>query len=40
MSEDDFGVFLDTMEPYQVAVGMQSFIGTDLGRIRRVLDAR
>ena len=40
MSEKELSVFLDTMEPYQVAVGMQSFIGTDLGRIRRVLDAR
>jgi hypothetical protein len=26
------------MTPEQVAIGMQSFIGTDLGRIRRLLD--
>ncbi|HWK66145.1 MAG TPA: DUF6492 family protein [Rhizobiaceae bacterium] len=37
MSDDEFRAFIEGMGPEQVAVGMQSFIGTDLGRIRSVL---
>jgi hypothetical protein len=40
MSDTDFQAFVDGMAPKQVAIGMQSFIGTDLGRIRRLLAAR
>lgn len=37
MSDAEFDAFVDGMAPEQVAIGMQSFIGTDLGRIRRHL---
>ena len=40
MSDSEFEAFIDTMGPEQVAIGMQSFIGTDLGRIRRILASR
>lgn len=40
MSDTEFQAFVDGMAPEQVAIGMQSFIGTDLGRIRRLLAAR
>ena len=29
--------FVAAMAPQQVAIGMQSFIGTDIGRIRRLI---
>ena len=34
MSEADMRHFLDNLAPHQVAVGMQSFIGTDVATIR------
>lgn len=37
MDDAEFARFVATMAPEQVAIGMQSFIGTDLGRIRRLL---
>lgn len=37
MSEADMRDFLDNLAPHQVAVGMQSFIGTDIGTIRRLV---
>jgi hypothetical protein len=37
LSDDEFRAFVATMTPEQVAIGMQSFIGTDLSRIRRLL---
>jgi hypothetical protein len=37
MSDSAFRDFVDGMAPGQVAIGMQSFIGTDLGRIRRLV---
>lgn len=40
MSDDEFNAFIDGMGAGQVAIGMQSFIGTDLGRIRRLLATR
>lgn len=40
MSDDEFSTFIDGMGAEQVAIGMQSFIGTDLGRIRRILASR
>jgi hypothetical protein len=39
LSDDEFRAFVASMTPDQVAIGMQSFIGTDLGRIRRLLAA-
>jgi len=36
-SEAEIREFLATMSPEQVAVGMQSFIGTDIGSIRRLV---
>lgn len=36
LSDDGFRAFMDAMSPEQVAIGMQSFIGTDIGRIRRL----
>lgn len=39
LSDDQFRDFIAGMSPEQVAIGMQSFIGTDLGRIRRLLDS-
>lgn len=40
MSDHEFNGFIDAMGAEQVAIGMQSFIGTDLGRIRRILGSR
>jgi hypothetical protein len=40
MSDNEFEAFVEGMGTEQVAVGMQSFIGTDLGRIRRILPSR
>lgn len=40
LSDDKFREFIDEMAPQQVAIGMQSFIGTDIGRIRRLVDGR
>lgn len=37
LSDATFTEFLSSMTPDQVAIGMQSFIGTDIGRIRRML---
>ena len=37
MSEADMRDFLDNLAPHQVAVGMQSFIGTDIATIRRLV---
>lgn len=36
MSDDEFQRFVAGMSPHQVAIGMQSFIGTDIDRIRRL----
>lgn len=38
-SEDEFRRFVADMSPDQVAIGMQSFVGADLGMIRRLLAA-
>ena len=37
LSDDEFRRFVAGMAPEQVAIGMQSFIGTDIGRIRRLI---
>ncbi|MEO5758715.1 MAG: DUF6492 family protein [Mesorhizobium sp.] len=37
LSDEEFRDFVATMAPEQVAIGMQSFIGTDIGRIRRLI---
>ncbi|MER8573220.1 DUF6492 family protein [Mesorhizobium sp. M1338] len=37
LSDDEFRNFVAAMAPEQVAIGMQSFIGTDIGRIRRLI---
>jgi hypothetical protein len=37
MSDEEFRAFVAAMEPGQVAIGMQSFIGTDVSRIRRLI---
>jgi hypothetical protein len=37
LSDDEFRDFVAGMAPEQVAIGMQSFIGTDLSRIRRLI---
>lgn len=37
LDDDGFRAFVEGMAPYQVAIGMQSFIGTDLARIRRLV---
>lgn len=37
LSDDEFREFIDSMAPEQVAIGMQSFIGTDIDRIRRMI---
>lgn len=37
MSDNEFRHFVDDMAPEQVAIGMQSFIGTDVERIRRLI---
>lgn len=39
LSDGEFRAFVAAMTPAQVAIGMQSFIGTDLARIRRLLAA-
>jgi hypothetical protein len=39
MTDDEFRRFVDGMSPQQVAIGMQSFIGTDIDRIRRLTQA-
>jgi hypothetical protein len=39
MSDDQFRAFVAAMTADQAAIGMQSFIGTDLARIRRLLAA-
>jgi hypothetical protein len=39
MSDDEFRRFVADMSPHQVAIGMQSFIGTDIERIRRLMRA-
>lgn len=39
LSDAQFEAFVAAMSPEQVAIGMQSFIGTDLGRIRRLVAA-
>jgi hypothetical protein len=38
LSDDQFRAFVAAMTPDQVAIGMQSFIGTDLARVRRLLE--
>ncbi len=40
MDEAALRRFVEAMEPGQVAIGLQSFIGTDLARIRRLIEAR
>jgi hypothetical protein len=37
MSDDEFRAFITGMAESQAAIGMQSFIGTDIGRIRRLI---
>ncbi|CCV11787.1 DUF6492 family protein [Mesorhizobium sp. STM 4661] len=37
LSDDEFRRFVAAMAPEQVAIGMQSFIGTDVSRIRRLI---
>jgi hypothetical protein len=37
LSDQEFRDFVSTMAPEQVAIGMQSFIGTDLERVRRLV---
>ncbi|UVK38704.1 hypothetical protein LHFGNBLO_005915 [Mesorhizobium sp. AR10] len=37
LSDEEFRRFVAAMAPEQVAIGMQSFIGTDIGRIRRLI---
>lgn len=39
LSDAQFAAFVADMAPGQVAIGMQSFIGTDLAQIRRLADA-
>jgi hypothetical protein len=39
MSDDEFRRFVAGMSPHQVAIGMQSFIGTAIARIRRLTRA-
>lgn len=39
LSDAEIRAFIADMTPAQVAIGMQSFIGTDLGRIRRLVAA-
>lgn len=39
LSDEALREFVQTLAPDQVAIGMQSFIGTDLGRIRRLIPA-
>jgi hypothetical protein len=37
MSDDELRAFIAELTPEQAAIGMQSFIGTDVGRVRRML---
>jgi len=37
--DQEFRRFVDEMGPGQVAIGIQSFIGTDVGKIRRLIEA-
>ena len=37
LSDEEFRRFVAAMAPEQVAIGMQSFIGTDIDRIRRLI---
>jgi len=37
LSDDQFRAFIADMSPEQVAIGLQSFIGTDLARVRRLI---
>lgn len=37
MTDDELRAFIAELTPDQVAIGMQSFIGTDIGRVRRLL---
>ena len=37
MSDDELSAFIAELTPEQVAIGMQSFIGTDIARVRRLL---
>lgn len=39
LSDEAFRAFVTTMTPEQVAIGMQSFIGTDIAHIRELLEA-
>ena len=39
LTDADFAAFVAGMAPTQVAIGMQSFIGTDMARIRRLAKA-
>lgn len=39
MSDEEFRSFVAAMGDEQVAIGMQSFIGTDIGRIRQLIGA-
>ncbi len=39
LTDEAFEAFVAGMEPSQVAIGMQSFIGTDMARIRRLAKA-
>lgn len=36
-SEEEFRTFIAEMEPYQVAIGMQSFLGLSVDDIRRII---
>ena len=38
-NDEGFRSFVDGLEAGQVAIGMQSFIGTDIGQIRRLIAA-
>ena len=38
-SDEEISAFIAAMTPEQVAIGMQSFIGTDIARMRRLLGA-
>ncbi|MEX0404502.1 DUF6492 family protein [Aquibium sp. LZ166] len=37
LSDENFRAFVDGMSPQQVAIGLQSFIGMDIGRVRRLV---
>ena len=38
-SDEEISAFIAEIRPEQVAIGMQSFIGTDIARLRRLLGA-